>query len=68
MMIFVLLAENSGGGIRIGAKGKEAAVWARGGKGKPRYIDQDNLLAELTGYSSLLDEKEGEGKEHRVIN
>ena len=33
VMIFVLSAENSGG-IKIGAKGEEAAVWARGGDGK----------------------------------
>lgn len=59
MMIYELLAENSGGGIRIGIKGKKAVVWARVGNGK----------AVLTGFGTLLDGKE-EKKEGtwRVIN
>lgn len=58
MMIYELLAENSGGGIRIGIKGKKAVVWARVGNGK----------AVLTGFGTLLDGKEKKEGTWRVIN
>lgn len=59
MMVSVLLAENSGGGIRIGIKGKKAVVWARVGNGK----------GVLTGFGSLLDGKEEKkAGTWRVIN